>query len=155
MNQKLFIIIPLFIIGCWLSIHSCKKSGTNPAERDYVMPDKNVVFDSDTVSVHDIQGLFELKCGSWDGCHSAIEPAKDLDLTASCGMIVDHQIEGGGFLIISGDADASILYRRLLPGNGIGEQMPRGGPYLTDNQINAVIIWIDTDCPCDERDLED
>ena len=153
MVRRIFFLIPIFIVGCWFIIHSCKESGTSPTENEYVMPDSNIVYQSKYDSVHDISGLLTLKCGSWDGCHSAIEPANGLELAISCSMIKSQLVQDGRNLIWPKEPESSILYIRLFPDNPEGEQMPRGGPYLTDNQINAVRIWIEDDCPCDEDEL--
>jgi hypothetical protein len=150
--KKIFFLFILFVITInLLRIISCKKSGTNPTEKDYVMPDSNLVFDSKSDSVHDIQGLFTLKCGSFDGCHSPINPVRELDLTSDCNLILNHQLEDGRQLVLLGNGESSILYLILLPdpSMSIGERMPQGGPYLNDNQMNAVKLWIDDACPCD------
>jgi hypothetical protein len=151
MKNKLFYLFLSLIILFFIQYLSCKKSGTNPTEKDYVMPDSNVVFMSD--SANDISGLFTLKCGSFDGCHSPIDP---LDLTSSCELIINHHLKDGRPLVRLGDGGGSILYLILRPDASlsIGETMPPGGPYLNDNQINAVKIWIDDTCPCEPKDLK-
>ena len=143
MKKNIFYLFLIIIIFSLSQHISCKKSGTDPAEKEYVMPDSNVVFLSDTLN--DIFGLFTLKCGSRDGCHS---PLDQFDLT-SYSEIINHELKNGGMMINRWDGASSPLYLILLPDPpmSIGERMPPGGPYLNSNQTNAVKIWIDDRCP--------
>jgi len=71
------------------------------------------------------------------GCHGG-----------SGGLFVDtqpHLLQGGvhGPAVVPGDADASLLIRKLSPNPPFGSRMPQGGSALADTTIQVIREWID------------
>ncbi len=116
----------------------CADSGTDPQDEKIVLPDSNITY------TDHIYPLFLLKCGSRDGCHSNINPERDLILT-EYSIVKNHALlYDGTKLVLEGNGENSPLYLVLLPGNNLGiSRMPKNGPYLNANQYNGVKIWID------------
>lgn len=50
-------------------------------------------------------------------------------------------------LITPGSGAGSFLYQILLTDIAGRQRMPRGGPYLNNNNIEGVRIWIDEGAP--------
>jgi hypothetical protein len=71
------------------------------------------------------------------GCHGG---TSGLSVHTVQGLLVggDH-----GPAIISGNADSSILIRKVSPTPPFGSRMPLGGPYLPDSTIARIAKWID------------
>lgn len=44
--------------------------------------------------------------------------------------------------ILPGDADGSLLLKKVMPSPPSGERMPLGGPYLSEGEINQLSSWI-------------
>lgn len=57
---------------------------------------------------------------------------------------VAQLLQGGsnGPAVVAGQADNSILIRKLLPTPPFGARMPQGGPYLPDSTVNVLRAWI-------------
>lgn len=84
-------------------------------------------------------------------CHTdqGRSPAGDLVLLEgrSFANLVSRPSSGkpGAVRVIPGDADGSYLIHKLEGrADIVGERMPRtGGPYLTDDQIRVIRMWIE------------
>lgn len=63
------------------------------------------------------------------GCHGASAPSGGLDLVSPgiASRTVGVSAVSGGFLLVAGDPDRSVLYRRLAGGD-VGPTMPPGAP---------------------------
>lgn len=117
----------------------CSDSGTDPQDKPIVLPDSNLTYNDH------IYPLFLLKCGSRDGCHSFINPARNLVLI-DYNTIINYTLYDppSPQLILENNGANSPLYLVLLPGDNLGiPRMPKDGPYLNSNQYNGVKIWID------------
>jgi hypothetical protein len=58
---------------------------------------------------------------------------------------VAQLLQGGvdGPAIIPGNADSSLLVKKLSPHPPFGERMPQYGPYLSDSLVQVITTWID------------
>jgi hypothetical protein len=57
---------------------------------------------------------------------------------------VAQLLTGGihGPAVIPGNAESSILIRKLLSGPPFGDRMPQGGPFLPDSTVQVFRLWI-------------
>src|SRR5262249_34185207 len=106
-----------------------------------------------TLSAH-VQPIFDFNC-AFSGCHGAF-PVLGLDLTAGASRahtvdVPASETPAGSrpwLRITPYDTAASYLFHKLddthLGGcvNGSGEQMPLGGPFLSDSDLGLVEQWI-------------
>jgi mono/diheme cytochrome c family protein len=88
--------------------------------------------------------IFGARC---TGCHGGSAPAASMNLEAN--NVFENLVnrasteKPGAVRVVPGDPNGSYLVQKLRGDVGItGVRMPRGGPYLTDDQINLVIQWI-------------
>jgi hypothetical protein len=136
-NIRLFLVSIIVLITLMLISYSCKDSGTNPQDKEFVLPDSNLTFD-------DVGPMLLAKCGSNSGCHNPTDRAGGLDIT-NYQAIMLHRVQsefGSAILVIPGSGEASFLHQILLQ-NSLGvPRMPKDGPYLNSNNINGVRIWI-------------
>ncbi|HSQ74349.1 MAG TPA: c-type cytochrome domain-containing protein [Bacteroidota bacterium] len=58
---------------------------------------------------------------------------------------VSQLLAGGnhGPAVVAGQADNSVLIKKLLSPPPFGARMPQGGPYLPDSTIGVLRTWID------------
>ena len=118
---------------------ACKDEGPNPAEQEFVLPESNV-----TYSEH-LEPFFLAKCGSRSGCHGPTDKAGGLDITSYTAIrehLVDSSV-GDVILVIPGDGENSFLYNVLIKDFLDTPRMPLDGPYLNQNNVNGVKIWIE------------
>lgn len=90
--------------------------------------------------------IFTPSCGG-SSCHSGASPQESLNLAAGAtwgsAVNVPSMQQGGLSRIAPGNPSASYLVRKLEGGPGIsGQQMPRGGPFLSPAEIQQVRDWI-------------
>jgi hypothetical protein len=122
-----------------LSVSACGDKGTN-AEDNIVLPESNLNF------VDHIQPLFISKCANRNGCHSAFEPARGLNLT-DYQTIMTHFAVNTEILVDPGIAERSFLYN-ILKGPILGvPRMPLEQAPLNSNNINGVKTWINEGAP--------
>jgi hypothetical protein len=81
-------------------------------------------------------------------CHAGPTPAAGLNLSGDVySALVNHasREKPGMLLVEPGDPDSSYLYLKLEgdPNKISGQRMPRGGPYLSDGQIQVIERWIE------------
>lgn len=76
--------------------------------------------------------LFSQSCTS---CHGATNPNGGYNLTTYAGTL-----DGGR--IVPSDAANSLLVKKLEGAAGVGDRMPRGGPYLSTTEIDSIKAWI-------------
>ena len=133
-----FILIPsMVLIALTLISYSCKDSGTNPQDKEFVLADSNLTFD-------DVGPMLLAKCGSNSGCHNPTDKAGGLDIT-NYQAIMLHWVQsefGSAKLVIPGSGEASFLHQILLQSSLGVPRMPKDGPFLNSNNINGVRIWI-------------
>lgn len=53
-------------------------------------------------------------------------------------------LQGGshGPAVVPGNADSSLIVKKILPSPPFGSRMPQGGPYLPDTTIQVIKDWI-------------
>jgi len=100
---------------------------------------------SDSIFSRDIQPIFDNYCVS---CHQDRAAASGLSLqkgTAARALPNALSREGGGNLVVPGNAEASFLYRKLTntQGKGKGERMPLAGQ-LSTKDLSKVSDWINS-----------
>ena len=134
---RFFLIPSMVLIALILISYSCKDSGTNPQDKEFVLPDSNLTFD-------DVGPMLLAKCGSNSGCHNPTDKAGGLDIT-NYQAIMLHRVQsefGSAILVIPGSGEASFLYQILLQTSLGIPRMPKDGPFLNSNNINGVRVWI-------------
>jgi uncharacterized membrane protein/mono/diheme cytochrome c family protein len=98
------------------------------------------------VFVDIIQPVLLDKCG---GCHSAIKQKGGLRLDGK-----EFILKGGkeGKVFISGNAEGSELYKRItLDPLDEKHMSPKGKPQLTEQEINLIQWWINSDAGFDKK----
>jgi len=55
----------------------------------------------------------------------------------------------GNTRVIPGNAEDSVLFRKVAGVNLCGDRMPQGGPFLSQSQIDMIRDWIDAAAPND------
>jgi hypothetical protein len=129
------ILIVLTIIS-----YACKDDGTNPQDKEFVLPESNLTY------IDDIGPLFLAKCGSNSGCHNPTDKAGGLDITNYQAIRlhrVDTEESGTVNLVIPLNGEGSFLYQVLFNNFFKTPRMPKDGPYLNSNNTNGVKTWID------------
>ncbi len=127
--MKILTHIPVLLAFFFL-LQSCSKD-VGPVEEN--PQTQNVSF------ANDIQPIFEQNCVS---CHPS---SGNLDLTSgnSYANLVDVNASGyAGKLVIAGDSENSILYKKINGSGAYGSNMPLGGS-LSATQITVIKQWID------------
>jgi hypothetical protein len=106
----------------------CADKGSNPLDSNSPPPTQNVSFMNQVVP-------FFMNYGC-DGCHGG---NGGLDV-----QTVTQLLRGGihGPAIVAGNAESSIMVKKLSASPSFGDRMPRGGPYLTDSTIQILKTWI-------------
>jgi len=87
------------------------------------------------------QEIAPIFTGVCSTCHSGTNPPRGLRLDTYA-----NAMAGGasGNTIVSCQPDASLLYQKIsMATPPVGARMPFGGPYLSDNQIARVRLWIE------------
>ncbi len=138
-GQRIVALYYLTFVILMFLVAACSDSGTNPADREFFLPDSNLSYQDH------IGPLLLAKCASGNGCHSTADKASGLDLT-NYQQIVIHIVETGAGpvrLVEPGNSGGSFLYRVILGDYLERPQMPLDGPYLNANNTNGVKIWID------------
>jgi hypothetical protein len=96
----------------------------------------------------EITAYLKTNCGG-SGCHGAMLPASNLDLE-SPGVeerIADKAGMCAGLIANTSDPEASLLYTKLLNPPGCNAQMPFLREELPSNEINCILLWLDTIAP--------
>ena len=98
-------------------------------------------------NITDIQSkIFTPRC-ALSGCHVGPTPQNGLDLSlghAQANLINVPATWDASFLRVKpNDPQNSYLYMKLVNDPRImGQQMPKGGPFLNSNELGAVFDWI-------------
>ncbi len=138
-RQRNIIIYLLFFMFLMLLVIACSDSSTNPADKEFVLPDSDLSFQDH------VGPLLLAKCASMNGCHSTVDKAGGLDLT-DYQQIVQHFVStdaGPVRLVEPGSSDNSFLYGILISDYLGRQRMPPDGPYLNANNVQGVKVWID------------
>ncbi len=113
-----------------------------PIGGDFLLPDETKA----TFGFH-VEPIFNTRCAI-AGCHAGAEPAQELNLEdgqayRNIFRVLAHAHEGeeAHFQIEPFDPNVSHLYLKLL-GLEEGDRMPQGGPFLTQEQTDAIRDWI-------------
>jgi hypothetical protein len=106
----------------------CSDKGSNPVSSISPPPTQNVSFMNQVVP-------FFINYGC-DGCHG---DNGGLEVQS-----VTKLLTGGihGPAIVAGNADSSLMVKKLSASPPFGDRMPRGGPYLADSTIQILKQWI-------------
>lgn len=90
-----------------------------------------------------IQPMFNARCVS---CHSASVPLSGVNLTSYASTMASRGSLYNALIVVTGNADQSALYDKLLSSPRFGNRMPQGGS-LTTQQIANVRVWINAGAP--------
>lgn len=127
MYMLIFLLLSASLYGC----------GGGGGDSTPTGPTSNVSF------VSSIQPIFTSHCTS---CHTQGGTSSFLPLVS--GVSYNNLVNktstqsGGGTLVIPGNSADSILYKRVS-GSSVGNQMPKGGPFLSTTDQNLIKTWID------------
>jgi hypothetical protein len=85
-------------------------------------------------------------------CHTGSFPQGNLTLVEgqSYGQLVNRRssFKAGAVLVIPGDPANSYMVQKIEGASGlVGDRMPLGGPFLTDDQISVIRDWIRMGAP--------
>jgi hypothetical protein len=86
----------------------------------------------------DIMPIFSTKCIE---CHQGEGADGNLDLSSYTTLMSGNSNHGEN-LVVSGNAEQSLLYKAVDEDETIITRMPQGGPYLTSFQIQMIEDWI-------------
>jgi len=98
-------------------------------------------------TIEDIQSkIFTPRC-ALSGCHAGPTPQNGLDLTlgqAQANLINVPATWDPSFMRVKpNDPQDSYLYMKLVNDARImGQQMPKGGPFLSSQELGAIFDWI-------------
>ena len=126
-----------------LLVIACSDNSTDPESTEIVLPGSDV-----TYSKH-VGPLFAAKCAIPGGCHDTIDKAGGLNFSnvSTYPEIMQHVVstQVGDYTLVSpGNSDISFLYRTLNEAVPPIARMPANGPpWLSDNNINGVKVWIE------------
>ena len=93
-----------------------------------------VIPDDLTVIPKQAYAIFEKHCFE---CHGENGTHKDVLVIES-----GEQLFWDAGVIVDGDPDASILFRRILGHPAYGPQMPLGKPPLSEEEIDIIETWL-------------
>lgn len=135
-----YIFASVFIFG--VLILACQDEGTNPIDRNYVIPDSNISY------YEDLQPMFYGKCGIGSACHSAENLNNDLFFADKI-IFMNYMISRTGEKLVDlelwNNPQRQPLYLIVTePYAGI-EQMPPlsyGREWLNRNQVDGIEQWI-------------
>jgi mono/diheme cytochrome c family protein len=122
----------ILYLGFLFLLQACYKD-IGPIDDPDVPGDQNVSFSAD------VQPIFDSHCVS---CHPS---SGNLDLRSgySYNNLVNRPASGyNGILVVPGDANASVLYKKIDGSGAYGSNMPLGGS-LSSAQIEIIRRWID------------
>jgi hypothetical protein len=91
----------------------------------------------------DVQPIFTRSCAK-GGCHAGTATAQGLNLEAGksyVNLVRVPSTEVSLNRVEPGRIDLSYLINKL-EGTGIGDQMPQGGPFLPDAEVQVIKDWI-------------
>ncbi|MEJ2545090.1 MAG: hypothetical protein P8Y99_13570 [Calditrichaceae bacterium] len=142
----------LFLLGIitgLIYLLSCSE-GTNPKDKKFELPEKDLSF------YEDIEPLFNARCGLESGCHSPTDYTNPLlytELVTRDGLVY-HQLSSTGQQLVDLENDplnpeSAILYLILYEGYPDVEDIMPPFPYdrLTTNQLNGIKQWIREEAP--------
>ena len=118
-----------FLILITFTLYNCSKD-TGPVDENQAT--ENISF------ANDVQPIFGQSCTS---CHPS---SGNLDLTAANSYNQLVNVNASGYSakrVVPGDADNSVLYKKIDGSGTYGSNMPLGGN-LSAAQINIIKQWI-------------
>jgi hypothetical protein len=128
MNRYALTLIVLTFVSC---------SKKMPTQTDDTPIDTNVTYSAN------IQPMFNSRCVS---CHSASVPQSGVNLSSYASTMASRGSLYNALIVVTGNADQSALYDKLLSSPRFGSRMPQGGS-LTAQQIAIVRAWINAGAP--------
>lgn len=131
-------LFALLMLLAW----SCKDEGTNPIDRNYVIPDTNVSY------YEDLQPMFYGKCGYGSACHSVDNPDNTLFFGDKI-IFMNYSISRTGEKLVDlelwKNPKQQPLYLIVTEGYAGIVRMPPityGREWLNKNQIEGIEQWI-------------
>ena len=121
-----FVFLLMFLlISCYKDVGPVEPEGTMPEGEISYSRDVQPIFNSACVSCHPSSGNLDLRDGY------------------SYNNLVNKPASGyNGILVVPGDAESSILYKKIDGSGAYGSNMPLGGS-LSSTQIAIIRNWID------------
>jgi len=113
------------------SLQSCYKD-VGPIEGEGDVPAEGISYSQD------VQPIYDQNCID---CHPG---SGNLDLTADNSYAETVNVSASGYsgiLVVPGDPEASVLYKKIDGSGAYGSNMPVGGS-LSQTQINTIKQWI-------------
>ena len=98
-------------------------------------------------SFSDVQEVLMRRCATVPGCHSALQPANNLDLASDlyATIIAGRSTTTGKPLVVPGAAQQSYLYEKIAVDQpSDGSRMPLGPEPLTADEIASIGQWIES-----------
>ena len=114
------------------SLQSCYKD-VGPIEGEGDVPAEGISYSQD------VQPIYDQNCID---CHPG---SGNLDLTADNSYAETVNVSASGYsgiLVVPGDPEASVLYKKIDGSGAYGSNMPVGGS-LSQTQINTIKQWIE------------
>lgn len=120
--------LQIFAITCLVLFSGCSNSANEPIGEDNPKNTSEISFRQDIKPI-----LVSYNCTH---CHGG-----------TSGLVVEsvpHILTGGdhGPAVIPGNADSSLLVKKMSPNPPFGLRMPRDGPYLPEKTIELIKVWI-------------
>lgn len=128
-------MVRFVVVFSLLAVISCSKE--MPTQMDDT-PSNTAITYSAT-----IQPMFNARCVS---CHNASVPISGVNLTSYASTMASRGSLYNALIVVTGNADQSALYDKLLSSPRFGSRMPQGGS-LTTQQIANVRVWINAGAP--------
>jgi hypothetical protein len=123
-------VLPFVIMVGVALLSGCSDSGTAPDQppASTPPPGQGVSFSTRVLPILARHGC--------TGCHGGTS-----GLTVGT---VSGLLSGGnhGPAVVPGNADTSLIIKKLSPTPPFGDRMPQGGPYLPDTTIQVIRTWI-------------
>jgi len=85
--------------------------------------------------------IFNSSCAG-SGCHVG-ERTNGVRLDSYDNVMNSNGQQYGGPVVVEGEPGNSPLVDKIEEDPGQGDRMPRGGPYLSDEEISLIRDWID------------
>ena len=129
-------IVMLILSGC--------EAGSGEGLDEDEGPSQTLPFEPTLSNIQ--EQVFTPNC-TFSGCHSGSSPAGQMNLEDGNAymFLVNVPSTKANIRVVDGDADASFIIDKLegnLSGTE-GSRMPLGGPYLDQDVIDAIRVWID------------
>jgi len=135
MSIKILKYITSFLLI--LTFTNCKESIIESVES--IEDNKNTEVIS---TFSDIQAnIFDKSC-AFSGCHGSNSINPDLSGNSHANIVNKSSSTGINYITPNDPVNSYLLQKLMSNGNYQGSQMPRGSSPLSEEQIDAIIMWI-------------